>query len=147
MAKDYSKGDEWRLYLDTADDWASPTWAQIKAFVDPTVDPEKADVEVPEQNADTGHLQGEGDPSINFTLNVDKGDSNVETLISRSLDGTMTHIAISRGDIATSGTKYYHMESALFGPLSASRGSVASYDITARKHANSDNGLTRATTS
>ena len=145
MAKDYSKGDEWRLYLDTASNWSSPTWAQIKAFVDPTIDPEKGDVEINEQNEDTGHLHGSGNPSLGFTLILDKGDANVETLIANSLNGAITHLALSRGDISVNTTKYWHMESLLNAPLAASRGSVASLDMTARRHANSDNQLTRAT--
>lgn len=145
MAKDYKKGDEYRLYYDTATSWASPTWVQIKAFVDPSVDPAKGDVEVPEQNEDTGHLQGNGDPVISFTLFDDDGDTNVEALVAASLDGSMKHIAISRGDIATSGVKYWHMESVIMAPLSASRGDAAQYDLEAKRHANSDNSLTRAT--
>jgi len=58
----------------------------------------------------------------------------------------LIHLAVSRGDITTVGTKWFHMECALFGGVTADQGGVASYDIEARRHANSDNGFTRATT-
>lgn len=144
MAKDYTKGDKYRLYLNTGT-YASPTWAQIAAYADPTVDPAKGDVEVPEQNQDTGHLHGVGDPVISITLLEDEGDTNVETLIAASVSGDLTHIAISRGDITTTGTKYWHLEACIFAPLSASRGDAASYDLEAKRHANSDVSLVRAT--
>ena len=145
MAKDYKKGDQFRLYYDSASNWALPTWVEIKAFVDPTIDPAKGDVEVSPQSGDTGHLHGNGDPTISFTLLEDEGDANVGTLISNSLNGTMTHLAISAGNIAVIGTKYWHMECALYAPNSASRGDVSQFDLEAKRHANSDNTLTRAT--
>jgi hypothetical protein len=145
MAKDHSKGDEWRLYLDTADNFASPTWAQIKAFVDPGVDPEKADIEITPQNEETGHLQGPGNPVFTFTLQDDKGDANVQEIIDALYSGVMIHLAISRGNIATATVKYYHMECCLFAPMSAPRGAVSSHEVEARRHGNSDNPLTRAT--
>lgn len=147
MAKDHSKADEWRLNYDTADSWASPTWAQIKAFVDPNFDPEKADIEITPQNEETGHLQGPGNPMIGFTLQDDKGDANVQELIDAINAGTMVHLALSRGNIATAAVKYYHMECCLFGTLTASRGGVAQWEVEARRHGNSDNPLTRATVS
>jgi hypothetical protein len=145
MAKDHSKADEWCLWLDTADNWASPTWAQIKAFVDPNIDPEKADIEITPQNEETGHLQGPGNPMFGFTIQDDKGDANVQTILDALESGEMVHLAISRGNIATAGVMYFHMECVLFGARAASRGSVASSDIEARRHANSDHPLTKAT--
>ena len=147
MAKDYKKGDDFRLYLDTADDWSSPTWAEIKAFTDPSIDPGKGDIEVTPQASDAGHLQGNGNATISFTLLEDEGDSNVGTIITRSLSGAMTHLEVAAGDITTTGTKYWHMEACLFSSNSASRGDVSQFDIEAKQHANSDNELTRATAS
>jgi hypothetical protein len=146
MAKDYTKGDDYLFYLDTAADWDTPTWALIKAVGDLSVDRVPSDVEIPERGMDTGHLQGHGDPVISFTLFEDKGDTNVEALIAAIHDGTMKHIAVSRGPIATAANKYWHMESVLLGaPVSAGRGEPSSYEVEAKRHANSDNTLTRAT--
>ena len=148
MAKDYKRGDDYKLYLDTADSWSTPTWAEIKAASELSVDRVPSDVEVPERGSDTGHMQGYADPVISFTLLEDVGDTNVETIIAAIHSGDMVHLAVSRGDIATATNKYWHMEAVLLGaPLSAGRGEPASYDVEAKRHANSDNTLTRETVS
>jgi hypothetical protein len=146
MAKDYKKGADYRLYLNTGS-YASPTWAEIKACGDVVADPNPDDITIPERGQDMGHLQGEFDPSFTFTLFEDVGDANVESLIAAIFSGAMVHLAVSRGLIATAGTKYLHMESLLRGGVTANRGDAASYDVTANRHANSDNGLVRATAS
>jgi hypothetical protein len=145
MAKDYKRGADYRLYLNTGA-YASPSWVLIKACGDIDVASNPDDVQVPERNGPTGHLHGEDDPAITFTLFEDAGDSNVETLIAAIFDGSMKHIAVTRGDIATSGTKYWHLEACLMGVnLGAARGDPAQYDVEARRHANSDNPMVRAT--
>ena len=147
MAKTYQAADIYRLYYDSASSWGSPTWVQVEAFSDVTVDPARGDIEIPEQNADTGHLQGNGDPVISFTLYEDTGDSSVTAMITNLLAGTITHIAIAAGDITTNGTIYWHMEACLFAPNGLSRGEPSMWEVEAKRHANSDNTLTRATIS
>lgn len=144
MAKDYKRGADYKLYLNTAG-YATPTWVEIKAVGDVGADPNPDDVVVPERGQATGHLLGEFDPSFTFTLFEDAGDANVETLIAAIYSGVLKHLAVSRGPIATVGTKYLHMECVLRGPVAGARGDPASYDVTAMRHANSDNGLVRAT--
>ena len=144
MAKDYIAGKIYRLYLNTGA-YGSPTWVEIKAVGDIGSDFNPDDVVVPERGNDTGHLNGEPDPSFTFTLFEDAGDANVETLIAAIYAGTMKHLAVSRGVISTAGTKYLHMECVLRAPLGAGRGDPSSYDVTAMRHANSDNRLIRAT--
>lgn len=146
MAKDYKKGADYRLYLNTGS-FASPTFVEIKAVGDIDVASNPDDVAVPERGGPTGHLHGEDDPAITFTLFEDSGDSNVETLIAATLSGALTRIAVARGPIATSGTKYWHLEACLMGTnLGAARSDPSQYDVEARRHANSDNPMTRATT-
>lgn len=143
MAKNYQKGDDYKLYYDTADSWSAPTYVEIKAVGDLAVDPGIADVEVPERGSSTGHLQGDGDPSITFTLFEDAGDANVTALIDAIHDGSMVHLAVCRG----TGTPGWHMECCLVGaPFSASRGEPAGYEVEAKRHANSDNDFTREAT-
>jgi|SRR3972149_818842 len=144
MAKDYKKGADYRLYFNTGS-YATPTWAEIKACGDVSADPNPDDVTVPERGMDMGHLHGEKDTSFTFTLYEDVGDTNVETMIAAIYSGVMVHLAVSRGDIETALTKYLHMECLLRGGVTANRGDAASYDVTANRHANSDNGLVRAT--
>jgi hypothetical protein len=145
MAKDYIKGASYNLYLNTGS-YGTPTWTLIKAATDIDVASNPDDVEVEERGMDMGHLQGEDDPAITFGLNEDAGDSNVETLIAALYSGAMKEIAVARGLIATSGVKYWRLEACLMGVnLSAPRGSVAAYDVEARRHANSDYAMTRNT--
>lgn len=145
MAKDYKRGADYRLYLNT-NTRASPTWAEIKAVGDIDLGSNPDDIEIAERGIDTGHLAGELDPEITFTLFEDAGDSNVETMLAATLSGAMKEIAVSRGAIATTGNKYWRLEALLLGTQSnCARGEAASYDISARRHANSDYGLTRHT--
>lgn len=145
MAKDYIKGASYLLYLNTGS-YGTPTWTQIKAVGDIDLASNPDDVEVPERGMDMGHLQGEDDPSISFTLFEDAGDTNVETLIAALYSGASKEIAVSRGAIATTGNKYWRLEACLMGvTLSAARGDVAQYDVEARRHANSDYAMTRNT--
>lgn len=145
MAKSYKRGDDYRLYLNTGTQ-GSPTWTRITAVSDIAVDFAPSDIVVPEQGISDGHLQGYGDPAITFTLFEDTGDSNVGTIITNMYAGTLTEIAVSNGDITTSGTKYYRLESVLIGvPLNAARGEPASWDVEAKRHANSVADFTRTT--
>lgn len=156
MAKKFRTGDEFGLYLGSGT-WASPTWVEIKAVGDLSLDRQPADIEVPVRGQDTGHLQGAGDPQISFTLydnatSGSDGDTNVQTLVDAIHSGAMVMLAVARGDtsgaLTTSTTKYWKMECVLMGvPLSVNRGESASYDVTAKRHANSDNTLTRVTVS
>lgn len=144
MAKDYKAGRAYRLYLNTGS-YGTPTWTEIKAAGDIAVDRAPDDIEVPERGMDTGHLQGEANPTITFTLYEDAGDANVETMIAAIYSGAMKEIAVANGAIATTGTKYLRMESVLMGTLAANRGDAASYEVTAMRHANSDYAMTRNT--
>lgn len=145
MAKDYTKGADYKLYMSTSSNYASPTWAEIKACGDVAAAPQPDDVEIPERGSDTGHLHGEKNPQFTFTLFEDKGDNNVETLVAAIYSGVSKHLAVSRGAINTNGTKYLHMESVLFADLSANRPDPSQYAVTAMRHANSDNNMLRAT--
>jgi hypothetical protein len=145
MAKSYLKGDDYRLYLNTGS-YGTPTWTRVKAVNDLAVDFAPSDIVVPEQGISDGHLQGYGDPSITFTLFEDTGDTSVTAIVTAMLAGTMKEIAVSGGDIATTGTKYYRLESCFTGVAhKQSRGEPSQWDVEAKRHANSDNEFTRAT--
>jgi hypothetical protein len=145
MAKDYKRGADYKLYLNTAS-YETPTWAEIKAAGDIDVSTNPEDVQVPERSGPMGHMHGEDDPAITFTLFEDAGDANVEALIAALDSGDMTHIAVARGDIETTGTKYWHLEACLMGvSLGAARGAPAQYAVNAMRHANSDNPMVRGT--
>jgi len=146
MAKSYVLGDDYKLYYSTSGDYASPVWVEVSAADSISVDWSPADITIPERGISTGHLQGKGDPTISFTMMEDTGDTSVEAIIAATLtDATKIHLAVCRGFIDGAGNKYYHMECAVFGSLTADQGGVASYDIEARRHANSEQGFLRAT--
>ena len=145
MAKDYKKGSDYRLGLMTSGTFASPTWTEIKSVGDIDVDPNPVDVEVPERGIDTGHLQGEKDPSFTFTLFEDADNSNVTTLIDAIYSGASVTLAVANGGLATTGTKGVKMDCVLFAAHKGARGDVSQWEVTARRHANSDNALTRFT--
>lgn len=144
MPKTYVKGADYKLYLNT-NTYASPTWAEIKAVGDISIAPNPDDVEVPERGIATGHLHGEMNPEISFTLMEDTGDSNIETIIAACFSGAVKEIAVSRGAIATTGNKFFRLEAAFFTTNNANRADVGMHDIVARRHANSDYGLSRNT--
>lgn len=146
MAKDYKKGADYIFLLRTGGSYASPTWTVIKAIGDISVDPNPDDVVIPERGSNTGHLNGEADPTITFRMFEDAGDLNVETIAAAVNTNTMVHIAIARGNIATTGTKWFDLECILRAPLDANRGDPSGWEITAQKHANSDNNYRRNTT-
>ena len=155
MAKRYILGDEFRLYYNIAT-YSSANWKIINAADSISVDYGKTDVTVAERGPPTGHLQGVADPVISFTLLNDVESTYAQQLIDRidsAIDPTtlapyLIHMAVSNGDITVTGTKYYHMECILLGgALTADQGGVSSFDIEARRHANSDYGLVRATIS
>lgn len=146
MAKDYKRGADYNLSLNTGT-YASPTWVQIKAVTDIDLTSNPEDIEVPERGMDMGHLQGEDDPEITFALLEDVGDANVTTLIAALYSGALKEISVSRGLMSGSAVKYWRLESCLMGiKLTAARGDPASYDVSARRHANSDYPMSTATT-
>jgi len=149
MAKDYQRGVDWYLYLDTADNWSTPTWVRVDAVEDIDVADNADDIAAPVRGLATGHLKGHNDPSITFTLHVDRGDTDVETLITRMGTGAKTHIAVGNtADITVSDASvYYHIEAVLMGrELTAPMSGVSSLSVRAFRHLNSDYDLTRATT-
>tara|TARA_Y100001963_G_scaffold77259_1_gene107108 strand:+ start:132 stop:599 length:468 start_codon:yes stop_codon:yes gene_type:complete len=155
MAKRYILGDEFRLYYNIGS-YASQNWKIINAADSISVDYSKADVPIAERGQPTGHLQGVADPSFSFTLLNDVESTYVQQLIDRidsAIDPEtsapyLIHLAVANGDITVAGTKLYHMECILLGgALTADQGAVSSFDIEARRHANSEYGLVRATVS
>ena len=155
MAKRYILGDEFRLYYNIGS-YASQNWKIINAADSISVDYSKADVPIAERGQPTGHLQGVADPSFSFTLLNDVQSTYVQQLIDRidsAIDPEtsapyLIHLAVANGDITVAGTKLYHMECILLGgALTADQGAVSSFDIEARRHANSEYGLVRATVS
>lgn len=144
MAKDYKKGDDYKLYLNTGT-YVTPVWVLLKCFKDLAFDPAKADIVIEEHGASDGHLQGYGDPAISFTLFDDLGDTNAQAIIVAIESGAMKELAVANGVIATPLTKFWRLESCITaGPGSFNKGEAASFSVEARKHANADNDIVRS---
>jgi len=145
MAKNFIKGADYKLYLNTGS-YGSPTWAEISKVGGIGVKSNPDDVEIPERGMDMGHLQGEDDPAITFDLFEDTGDSNVETLIAALYSGALKEIAVARGAIATTGVKNWRLEACQMGvDLGAERPDPSKYAVEAKRHANSDYPMSRNT--
>ncbi len=147
MAKDYKRGDDYFVYLNTGTQ-ASPTWVLIAEATNPTLDEASTIIKIEEAGKNTGNLKGYGDPVFTFRLNKNKGNANVTTILTAAKAGTLKEFAIADGPIATPGTEYARLESLIGAfPLGANRGEGANYQITLYRHANSDFDLTYATAS
>lgn len=143
MAKDYVRGDDYWIYLNTGT-YASKTWVHVKNVADPTFNPEKSDILVPEAGMSDGHLQGYGNPLIGFTMFEDRTNTNAEAILAAAEAGTLKEFAIANGPIATSGTTFRNFEANITSSeLSAGRGEPASWSIELRRHANSDNDIVK----
>ena len=147
MAKDYKKGDDYFVYLNTGTQ-VTPVWALVAEAINPSVDEAATIIKIEEAGKNTGSLKGYGDPILAFQLNRNKGNANVTAILTAAKAGTLKEFAIADGPIATTGTEYTRLEALIASfPLTANRGSGASYAITLHRHANSDFDLTYATAS
>lgn len=145
MAKKHKRGDDYLIYVNTGTQ-VSPTWGLCKSAVNPTFDPQKADIVIQEAGMSDGHLQGYGNPQIGFRLNNQKGDALVQDIVDAKESGDIIELAFADGPIATTGTVYYRLEACVTGgPLNANRGEGAGWDITVNRHADSEFDLTKHT--
>ena len=145
MAKDYKRGDDYWVYLNTGSQ-ATPTWVLVAEAVNPALDEAAATIKIAEAGKNDGSLRGFGDPVLSFQLNRNKGNANVTAILTAARAGTLKEFAIADGPIATAGTEYARLEALVSSfPLSANRGEAGSYAITLNRHANSDFDLTYTT--
>lgn len=147
MAKLYQKGDCYKLYLNEGASYEAPSWTEIYQASNLGIDIGKSDVDIMPFGRDTGHWHGYGDFTFTFVLMEDAASTAVEKLIAGLFDDTtMLHLAIARNDLSLPSITYWHCECVLFGGLTANQGSVASYDVEARRHGESASDLERAQT-
>ena len=146
MAKSYFKGADYRLYRDRGDIDESELY-EIKAVGDLAFNPNNDDVAVPERGQATGHLHGNADPELTFTLYEDKGDTDVEAMIDAVYSGDVINLVVIRGTAAQATKKYIRLEAVLTGSNTANRGDPGVYEVTARRHPTSEIGFTRGVVS
>lgn len=147
MPRDFQKGDNYTLYKLMTGAFTSPvfTGGVVSAISDLSVDLGTADVSFPERGFSTGHMHGQFDPKFSFTLMINKGDANSTALQNAIRDGSMITLAVGDGPLEapiSASRRYMMMECVLFGQqISVKRGDPATYEVTAMRHANSDNDI------
>lgn len=104
------QGYKCKLYYDSADSQASPTWVLIKNAIDVNLPDSQEEVEVSARYADDKlYLAGQSDRAINFGYQyiTGSGDTVFTALQTRKANRTATQFAWADGPIATTGTVYY----------------------------------------
>lgn len=106
-------GDDFLLYWDSADTWATPTWALIT----PADDSLELDYGViagafkKRGASDVKYKKGQSDPAVSFGVFYDKNHAFVTRLLNiESGANESVIIAIADGAIATTGTRYIKAE-------------------------------------
>lgn len=128
-------GDEFKLYIDTADDYDTPTWAEILDVGNFSRDRSKTEVEIPKRINHKVYLGGRSDPRVSFELSYDPANTN-HTKLSNAIDsGAKVHLAVANGPIATDGTIYTHGWYLVKGPEDFSLDSPATISCEALPHA------------
>jgi len=148
MAKDYKRGIDLKLYHMSSGSWSTPTWTEVNAAGDIDVNENPDDISFPVRGIAMGHLRGQSDPAINFTLAYDKGDASVTAIVDAMTSGDVITLAVADGPIDTTGTVYHKMECVLMGrAMTAPTSGPATFAVSAFRHMNSDYDLTEVTVS
>ena len=139
-------GDDFKLYRDTADSWASPTWSEVTQADDLGLDHGPNGVAIQKRGRDITYKQGKKDQKLSTSVVYDSADAHVTEFEAHLDDGGDMHMAIADGNIATSGTSYWHAEMVLIGfSEGLNIGDAAKYDLELGVSANTTNDPARAT--
>lgn len=153
MAK-VNLGDEYTLYLDTANDWNTPTWVEVECIEDLALDAAPIVAQINKRGKKTpGYKRGRLDTALSAKLLSVPTDSVFQTLEAAVFDVTndgteLLHLAIVRGKMTTAGNDFWENDYVVTGsPLDANLDNGASYDLEFKPAADSDNDFTPGTTS
>lgn len=130
-------GDDFALYLDSADDYDSPTWVEQVDIGNLALDPAPEQVEIPKRNGFKMYKKGRQDLTITFDVSYDPANASHGTIRDAIRSGAAVHLALADGAIATAGTIYYHGWFMLVGPEDNSLDSAAVISVEAKVHADS----------
>ncbi|MEM8864559.1 MAG: hypothetical protein AAGF31_03330 [Planctomycetota bacterium] len=147
-------GDDFLLYIDTANNWSSPTWVLVECIEDLAIDPQPITAQINKRGKKTpGYKRGRFDQMLSFKLLNSEDDTEFDAIENaiwnQTNDGTeILHLALVRGDITVSGNKIWENDFIVSGaPLDPSLDEGASYDVECKPAADSDEELTVGTTS
>ncbi len=116
MADNLQFGADGKLYYDSADNWASPTWVEIKCVQD-KVDSSFGFKEGDATTRRTGVVQTEptlAEAKIGGKLLCDLGDANYVAFKNRCLSKTKTNMLFCSGAYSVSGNDYVRFAAKCF---------------------------------
>lgn len=126
-------GDDFRLFWDSADDYANPNWEEQVSIGDLGFDPAGEQVEIPIRISTKVYKKGRKDWTLSFTANYNKGDDFFEAVLDAVSNGTKIHLAIVDGD-DTATSNYWHAWWMLTGAIAAGLDSPATIDVEGKVH-------------
>lgn len=147
-------GDEFGLYLDTTNNWTTPTWVYVSCIEDLGLDSAPIVAQINKRGAKTPkYKRGRLDAMVSFKLlnapTVSEFQAIENAIWNDNNDGTeILHLAIVRGPMATAGNTIWENDYVVTGaPLDPSLDEGASYDVECKPAADSANDLTKSVTS
>ncbi len=138
-------GDDWRLYYDTADDWANATFVQQTDLGDLGFEFNPEQVEVPKRQTHKVYKSGRQDWMLSFNLNANPGATFYDAVEAAIEAGSSLHLALANGDITANGTKYWHADWNMYGNIEADLDSNSQIPIEAKCSATSNNTPVKVT--
>jgi hypothetical protein len=126
-------GDDFRLFWDSNDDFASPTWVEEVSIGDLGFDPQNEQVEIPIRIPVKVYKKGRGDWTLSFTMNYDKSNTFHMAVRDAITTGDPIHLAIADGDSMLT-ADYWHAWWMLSGSLDAALDSNATIEVEGKVH-------------
>lgn len=123
-------GDDYRLYWDTAVDFAMPVWDWQRNLGDLALSDNPEQVEIPIRYPWKFYKGGRQDTELTFTMNYHPTETFHQYVRDHIRDKSRVHFAISEGDIATA--DYFHAWWLLTGPADFALDAPATYAVSAR---------------
>lgn len=127
-------GDDVFLFVDTADDYSSPTWVKLVECGDIDFDASHVEVEVNKRTPTKTAVGGRQEWSLSATVNVAPGDTLWEKIKSAKESKGKIHLAFAYGDIADNSIDYYHAWWFLRGSGSFQLDTQATISIEGKPH-------------
>lgn len=122
-------GDDFRIYWDTAVDFAMPTWVWQRNLGDIAHNDSGEQVEIPIRYSRKFYKKGRQASELTFTMNYHPTETFHLNVRDHIRSGDRIHLAIAEGDITTA--DYFHAWFVLFGPEDMALDAPATFAVTA----------------
>ena len=126
-------GDDFRIFWDSADDYASPDWHEQVSLGDVGFDPGNEQVEIPIRIPFKVYKKGRADWSLTFTMNYDRENEFHMAVRDAITTGDPIHLALCDSDDIDA-TDYWHAWWFVSGPIGASLDSGATIEVEGKIH-------------